>query len=33
MEYFLHILVISGIYIILTLSLNLIVGFTGLPSL
>ena len=33
MEYFLHILVIAGIYIILTLSLNLIVGFTGLPSL
>ena len=33
MEYLLHILVISGIYIILTLSLNLIVGYTGLPSL
>jgi len=33
MEYLLHILVISGIYIILTLSLNLIVGFTGLPAL
>lgn len=33
MEYFLHILIISGIYIILTLSLNLIVGFTGLASL
>ncbi len=33
MEYILHILVISGIYIILTLSLNLIVGYTGLPSL
>ncbi len=33
MEYFLHILIISGIYIILTLSLNLIVGFTGLPAL
>lgn len=33
MEYFLHILVIAGIYIILTLSLNLIVGFTGLPAL
>lgn len=28
-----HILVIAGIYIILTLSLNLIVGITGLPSL
>ena len=33
MEYLLHILVIAGIYIILTLSLNLIVGFTGLPAL
>lgn len=33
MEYFLYILVIAGIYIILTLSLNLIVGFTGLPAL
>ena len=33
MEYFVHILIISGIYIILTLSLNLIVGFTGIPSL
>ncbi len=33
MEYLLHILVISGIYIILTLSLNLIVGYTGLPTL
>lgn len=33
MEYFLHIMVIAGIYIILTLSLNLIVGFTGLPAL
>ena len=33
MEYFLHILVIAGIYIILTLSLNLIVGYTGLPAL
>lgn len=33
MEYFLHILIISGIYVILTLSLNLIVGFTGLPSM
>lgn len=33
MEYFLHILIISGIYIILTLSLNLLVGFTGLPAL
>jgi len=33
MEYILHILVIAGIYIILTLSLNLIVGYTGLPAL
>lgn len=33
MEYLLHILVISGIYIILTLSLNVIVGYTGLPVL
>jgi len=33
MEYILHILIISGIYVILTLSLNLIVGFTGLPSM
>ncbi len=33
MEYFLHILIIAGIYIILSLSLNLIVGYTGLPAL
>jgi branched-chain amino acid transport system permease protein len=33
MEYILHILVITGIYIILTLSLNLVVGYTGLASL
>jgi branched-chain amino acid transport system permease protein len=33
MEYILHILVITGIYIILTLSLNLVVGYTGLPAL
>jgi branched-chain amino acid transport system permease protein len=33
MEYLLHILVITGIYIILTLSLNLVVGYTGLASL
>jgi branched-chain amino acid transport system permease protein len=33
MEYLLHILVITGIYIILTLSLNLILGYTGLASL
>ena len=33
MEYFLHILVITGIYVILTLSLNLVVGYTGLAAL
>jgi len=33
MEYLIHILIITGIYIILTLSLNLIVGFTGLAVL
>lgn len=33
MEYLLHILIISGIYIILTLSLNLILGYTGIPAL
>jgi branched-chain amino acid transport system permease protein len=33
MDYLLHILIISGIYIILTLSLNLIVGYTGLAAL
>ena len=33
MEYLLHILIISGIYVILALSLNLIVGFTGLPAM
>jgi len=33
MDYLLHILIIAGIYIILTLSLNLIVGYTGLPAL
>src|SRR3990172_4121040 len=33
MEYLLHILVITGIYIILTLSLNLVLGYTGLSSL
>jgi branched-chain amino acid transport system permease protein len=32
-EYILHILVLTGIYIILTLSLNLIVGYTGLADL
>ncbi len=33
MDYLLHILIIAGIYIILTLSLNLIVGYTGLAAL
>ncbi len=33
MEYLIHILIVSGIYIILTLSLNLVVGYTGLPAL
>lgn len=33
MEYLLHIFVIAGIYIILVLSLNIIVGYTGLPAL
>jgi branched-chain amino acid transport system permease protein len=33
MEYLLHVLVITGIYIILSLSLNLIVGYAGLASL
>lgn len=33
MEYILHILVICGIYVILSISLNLIIGYTGLPAL
>ena len=33
MEYLLHILVITGVYVILTLSLNLVVGHTGLAAL
>ncbi|MCP4368565.1 MAG: branched-chain amino acid ABC transporter permease [Deltaproteobacteria bacterium] len=33
MEYLFHILIITGIYTILTLSLNLIVGYTGLAAL
>ena len=33
MEYLAHILVMTGIYIILTLSLNLIVGYAGLPAM
>lgn len=33
MEYLIHILIIGGIYTILSLSLNLIVGYTGLAAL
>ena len=33
MEYFAHIIIIAGIYTILSLSLNLIVGYTGLAAL
>jgi branched-chain amino acid transport system permease protein len=33
MEYILHISVITGIYAILALSLNLVIGYTGLPAL
>lgn len=33
MEYLAHILVMTGIYIILTLSLNLVVGYAGLPAM
>lgn len=33
MEYLLHILIVAGIYVILTMSLNLIVGYTGLAAL
>lgn len=33
MEYLLHILILIGIYIILSVSLNLIVGYTGLLSI
>jgi branched-chain amino acid transport system permease protein len=33
MDYLLNILVITGIYTILTLSLNLVLGYTGIPSL
>jgi len=33
MEYLVHILVMAGIYIILTVSLNLAVGYTGIPAM
>jgi len=31
-DYLLHILIVSGIYVILTISLNLLVGYTGLAA-
>ena len=33
MEYLLHILVIVGIYAIVSMSLDIIVGYTGIPAL
>jgi branched-chain amino acid transport system permease protein len=33
MEYVLHVLVIAGIYVILAESLNLVVGFAGIPAM
>ncbi len=33
MEYILHVLVIAGIYVILAESLNLVVGFAGIPAM
>ena len=33
MEYLLHILILIGIYVILSVSLNLIAGFAGLLSI
>ena len=33
MEYVLHVLVIAGIYVILAESLNLVVGFAGVPAM
>ena len=33
MEYILHILILIGIYVILSVSLNLIAGYTGLLSM
>ncbi|MBP7427875.1 MAG: branched-chain amino acid ABC transporter permease [Candidatus Hydrogenedentes bacterium] len=33
MEYLAHILVMAGIYVILTMSLNLVVGYAGLPAM
>ncbi len=33
MDYFIHVLVIVGIYAILSMSLDIIVGYTGIPAL
>ena len=33
MEYLVHILVMAGFYVILTVSLNLAVGYTGIPAM
>lgn len=33
MEYIAHIVTIAGIYVILTMSLNLVVGYAGLPTM
>ena len=33
MDYLLHILILIGIYIILSVSLNLVVGYSGLLSI
>jgi len=33
MDYLLHVIIITGIYMLLTMSLNLVVGYTGLPAI
>ena len=33
MEYFLHLIILAGIYVILAISLNVIAGYTGLLSI
>jgi branched-chain amino acid transport system permease protein len=33
MEYLIHILVMAGLYVILTVSLNLVLGYAGLPAM
>lgn len=33
MEYFIHILVLAGLFVIMTVSLNLVLGFAGLPAM